>query len=1044
MKKLLSILIVTVMLLGLLPVTSFAAESYDLWVGDAEVTNENLSGEGWSYEPSTNTLTLDGFSYEGAGHVFKKTGNTSNSAAGITYLGENELNIVVQGTGVVKLVYDEGDSPYETFGIYSPAPLKIAGSNMLKVDTCDVSTTHDIYGIYSGAVITVDGPKVTAESGTGYNTSCGIRAISSIYMISGELTASTRSGNFCYGISTRVLTATGGMISAIGGFKARQICAGINVDSGATFGNCEVEATGQTESSEYLLYDYGIIGNIEIKDTVKSFIARGSTAAFSGTVKNAVPGAGWNTAFSYVDPETIPVSTEGATLSYKEVEFPFVSYDMWFGEDQVTSLRTFGPGWKYEPESNTLTLHDYTYSGDGHVYFLNSYVGNVRSSILYTGNRSFNLEIIGENHIVQTNTGSLSSCPISSVTDINIYGGGFLEVAAGTTDSSSYAIIANNDVSIDGVSIKASGSDGAESGGIVALNSLSIKNSEVYATSATAEKRQSLGIGANNGTITVDGGKLTAIGGTARLGFSGGIFARYGATFKNCITEAVAGTGIGSHGIYSGDNAPLKIEDTVISFIAVGENGATRNMNVTNGIAGRGWDNSEGTGDGEAIPVNTNGAVLNHKKVEFIHTHKYTVETVDDKYIASAATCTEPESYYKLCSVCGEPSATDTFTYGTSLGHDLGDWETTKEPTCTKKGSKVKRCSRCDYTEPGEIDELGHDWVENADEQYLVNAASCTAPAEYYVSCSRCGIADTNNTFTSGQSLGHDLGDWETVTEPTCTDKGSKIKRCSRCTYTEPGEIPALGHKWVEEAKEQYLANGATCTAPAEYYKSCERCKIADTDNTFTYGTSLGHDLGDWETVTGPTCTDKGSKVRKCSRCRYAEDGEIDELGHDYEAVVTDPTCTEDGFTTYTCSRCGDTYTDDPVKALGHDYEAVVTPPGCETEGFTTMKCRRCNDAYKDNDTIVAALGHEWDGGKETKPATESAEGEKTFTCKLCGETKTEKIAKLTPKKEEPKKETQTASAQTGDDITTLLFIATLALTSGAALVIFKKKVFDK
>ena len=45
---------------------------------------------------------------------------------------------------------------------------------------------------------------------------------------------------------------------------------------------------------------------------------------------------------------------------------------------------------------------------------------------------------------------------------------------------------------------------------------------------------------------------------------------------------------------------------------------------------------------------------------------------------------------------------------------------------------------------------------------------------------------------------------------------------------------------------------------------------------------------------------------------------------------------------------------------------------------------------------VITATGHKWDGGKVTKEPTETAEGVKTFTCTVCGETRTESIPKLT------------------------------------------------
>ncbi len=49
------------------------------------------------------------------------------------------------------------------------------------------------------------------------------------------------------------------------------------------------------------------------------------------------------------------------------------------------------------------------------------------------------------------------------------------------------------------------------------------------------------------------------------------------------------------------------------------------------------------------------------------------------------------------------------------------------------------------------------------------------------------------------------------------------------------------------------------------------------------------------------------------------------------------------------------------------------------------------------NISIIDSHDHEWDEGKVTTPATAAKEGVITYTCKNCGETKTESIAKLAP-----------------------------------------------
>ena len=77
----------------------------------------------------------------------------------------------------------------------------------------------------------------------------------------------------------------------------------------------------------------------------------------------------------------------------------------------------------------------------------------------------------------------------------------------------------------------------------------------------------------------------------------------------------------------------------------------------------------------------------------------------------------------------------------------------------------------------------------------------------------------------------------------------------------------------------------------------------------------------------------------------------------------------------------------------------TVTAPTCTEQGYTTHTCA-CGDSYVDS--YVAAKGHSWDSGKVTKQPTETAEGVKTFTCTVCGETRTEVIPKLEPKPIDP------------------------------------------
>lgn len=76
-----------------------------------------------------------------------------------------------------------------------------------------------------------------------------------------------------------------------------------------------------------------------------------------------------------------------------------------------------------------------------------------------------------------------------------------------------------------------------------------------------------------------------------------------------------------------------------------------------------------------------------------------------------------------------------------------------------------------------------------------------------------------------------------------------------------------------------------------------------------------------------------------------------------------------------------------------HQYTSTVTPPTCTEQGYTTYTCT-CGDSYRSDYTNP--LGHSWDAGVVTTPATETAPGIKRYTCTRCSATRTETIAQLT------------------------------------------------
>ncbi len=174
------------------------------------------------------------------------------------------------------------------------------------------------------------------------------------------------------------------------------------------------------------------------------------------------------------------------------------------------------------------------------------------------------------------------------------------------------------------------------------------------------------------------------------------------------------------------------------------------------------------------------------------------------------------------------------------------------------------------------------------------------------------------------------------------------------------------------------------------------------------------------------------------------KDTEPAECEHELTATAAkDATCEEAGNRAYwTCSKCGKYFSDAEGKteieegswviaATGH-IEALppisenVVAATCTTEGSydEVIYCAACHKELSRTHKTTEALGHDWgtwesisdtehqrvcsrdanhveteahtwDNGTVTTPATEEAEGVKTYTCADCGATKTEAIPKL-------------------------------------------------
>ena len=113
--------------------------------------------------------------------------------------------------------------------------------------------------------------------------------------------------------------------------------------------------------------------------------------------------------------------------------------------------------------------------------------------------------------------------------------------------------------------------------------------------------------------------------------------------------------------------------------------------------------------------------------------------------------------------------------------------------------------------------------------------------------------------------------------------------------------------------------------------------------------------------------------------------------------VVKEATCSEKGRKEATCSVCGETVAEeipvDPENHAGGTYLSGKKDATCGADGYTGDVCCKGCDVVLEAGSVVPATGkHAFDDGKVTAEATCSREGEKTYTCKVCGHSYTEPI----------------------------------------------------
>ena len=373
--------------------------------------------------------------------------------------------------------------------------------------------------------------------------------------------------------------------------------------------------------------------------------------------------------------------------------------------------------------------------------------------------------------------------------------------------------------------------------------------------------------------------------------------------------------------------------------------------------------------------------------------HTHVLEYVD----AEEATCTK-EGYaaYWYCADCGKYFTDAEGKKETTLSqliipaaaHTPADpvRENEVTATCTHEGSydEVVYCRECNreisrikqtiaatghtFSEEWSYDDIWHwhaatcghteemsDYSEHAwDEGVVSTQPTCTQDGEFTYTCLVCGktrsetIAATGHTFSEEWSF-DEICHWHAAT----------------CGHTEE-MIDYSEHAWDDGV----ITKQFTCTIDGEIVYTCTVCG----KTTAIILPATGHSFsGIWsfdETYHWHAAT-----------CEHTDEVR-DKAEHTWDSgILTAPTCTQAGKITYTCKVCGRTKTE-TIAATGHTF----------SEEWSFDESYHWHAATCGHTEVRDKAEHTWDSGILTAP-TCTQEGKITYTCTVCGKTRTEPVA---------------------------------------------------
>ncbi|MBR6918296.1 MAG: hypothetical protein IKN38_08935 [Clostridia bacterium] len=324
-----------------------------------------------------------------------------------------------------------------------------------------------------------------------------------------------------------------------------------------------------------------------------------------------------------------------------------------------------------------------------------------------------------------------------------------------------------------------------------------------------------------------------------------------------------------------------------------------------------------------------------------------------------------------------------------------------------------------------------HNW----DAGVTTTAVTCTTDGVITYTCSTCGTTRTETVTAPG----HNFGAWTTVTAPTETTPGLKRRSCQVCglvqeesiapritpkmtvstAYAERGTTTTVSvtlannpgiyaQNFVIYYSDKLTLNSATASGdvyPAGNASSSSNLSITPSANTTinSYFTAAGVSTSGVKAFTWYVDNGGGFTNATANGTILTLSFTLPSSGTEQEYLVgifgiyapTDDAVTADAESL----PVGVSYTNGKVvvgTAHTHTWDdgAVTTPATCAAAGVMTYTCTVCGETR--TEAIAKTTTHTWNTGEVTTPATCAAAGVMTYTCTVCGTTRTEAIAKTT------------------------------------------------